>query len=369
MVIDSETLRTSRRARLFSAMADADIDVMILGRPANVRFASGARQLWTAGARPFGPGCVVVGATGRVHLLSTWDEGIPADIPHEDLYGLTWNAEHLVSRVGAVPGLRDARRVGTDGVGPATEQLVSALAPSAQMVDATGALRAARSAKDAEEISCLRTAAGLAGGALTELSSAVVPGVTERELVGRHSARLAALGAPTPGWEASACAASRRGPVRLRRLASDRPIAAGEIVALTAAATYGGYEALVSRPVVCPVRAGASGGGAEFDELLSRARAAEAGLIQACRPGATGADIVQAWAATGEPMPAEPLAWGTGLGMEPPVVGSGVGAGERLEEGMTMTVQAWVAEEGVGGVLLADLVLVCESGPEVLTGA
>ena len=29
--------------------------------------------------------------TGAIHLLSTWDEGIPEDIPHENLYGIAWN--------------------------------------------------------------------------------------------------------------------------------------------------------------------------------------------------------------------------------------------------------------------------------------
>ena len=70
----------------------ADIDVLIVGREANARYVSGAPRLWTAGTRPFGPGCVFVRASGAVHLVSTWDEGIPDDIPHENLYGITFNA-------------------------------------------------------------------------------------------------------------------------------------------------------------------------------------------------------------------------------------------------------------------------------------
>ena len=364
--IDFAGLRESRRRRLFDAMSAAGLDVLLLGRAANIQFASGARQLWTAGLRPFGPGCIVVAGTGRVHLLSTWDEGVPDEIRHDDLFGLTWNPANLVTRVGAVPGLHGARRVGTDGVGPGTDQLLAALAPEAELVDANPVLRTARSVKTAEEVACIRTAAALAEAALTAMSASVAPGITERELVGVHSGRLAELGAPIPAWEAVACATPRHGPVRRRRLTSDRPVAAGELVALTACALYAGYEADVSRTVVCP------GGGGPGD-LLDRVATAQAGLIDACRPGATGADLVSAWGATGwsdpsDPGP-EPLAWGVGLGMEPPVIGSGLGAMERLEEGMTLAVQAWLAEDGVGGALRADVLLVTAGGPEVLTRA
>ena len=58
-----------------------DIDVLIVGREGNARYVSGAPRLWTAGSRAFGPGCVLVRASGAVHLLSTWDEGDPGRHP------------------------------------------------------------------------------------------------------------------------------------------------------------------------------------------------------------------------------------------------------------------------------------------------
>ena len=33
----------------------ADLDILVLGRQANVRYVTGAPQLWVAGTRPFGP--------------------------------------------------------------------------------------------------------------------------------------------------------------------------------------------------------------------------------------------------------------------------------------------------------------------------
>ena len=74
--VDFARLRRQRRLRLFDALAAEGMDALVLGRPANVRYASGARQLWRAGSAPFGPACVVVRETKRVHLLSAWDEGV-----------------------------------------------------------------------------------------------------------------------------------------------------------------------------------------------------------------------------------------------------------------------------------------------------
>ena len=46
-----------------------------------------------------------------------------------------------------------------------------------------------------------------------------------------------------------------------------------------------------------------------------------------------------------------PLAHGLGLGAEPPLIGLGRGASATFEEGMVLSVQSWVAEQGTGGCL------------------
>ncbi|HET6810577.1 MAG TPA: M24 family metallopeptidase [Acidimicrobiales bacterium] len=368
--IDFARLRAERRRRLLEAMAAHDLDAVILGRPANVLYASGARQLWTAGARPFGPACVVVRETGRAHLLSTWDEGVPAEVAHEDLFGLSWNPVRVIGNVAAVPGLGQARRVGTDGFGIGTPRLVASVAPGAEVADAGPALAAARVVKGAEELSCIETALAVAEGALAAMAGAMRPGITERELVGVHAAALADRGVTAPGSEAVACATPRRGPVRLRRMAGDRLIGAGELVALSANALYCGYEGAVGRAVL----AGAAIPTAAQARLVERARDATAAVVAACRPGASGADLLAAWHRTGEASSPEPLAWGLGLGMEAPLISAAgpaapVGAGAVISEGMVLAVQGWVAEEGAGGALQLDVVHVTGSGPRVLSRA
>jgi hypothetical protein len=61
--------------------------------------------------------------------------------------------------------------------------------------------------------------------------------------------------------------------------------------------------------------------------------------------------LYRAWEDVGNPGSPVPLAHGLGLGAEPPVIGLGRGSEVSLGEGMVLSVQSWVAEEGVGGCL------------------
>ena len=361
--IDFSRLRAERRRRVFDGMAETAIDVLVLGSAANVLYASGAKQLWTAGSRPFGPACVVVRATGRVHLLSTWDEGVPPEIAHEDLFGLSWNPAVLTSRLLAIPGLDSARTVATDGFTPGMGQLLHVVCPKAALLDGAQVLAQARSSKTPGEVGCIRAATAIAQAALSDLVTGLRPGVTERQLVGVYAAAIAARGAPTPPTEAVVCATPRRGPVYRGRLASDRPVAPGELVVLSPGAFYAGYESSLARTWIAGDGAPT---GAQRD-LAARAREAVDAVIAVCVAGATGADVQRAWDGTGTPPPDAPFVGGVGLGAEGPLIGGGFGAGAELAAGMVLSVEAWVAAEGAGGVLEQDLVLVTEGEPEVLT--
>jgi Xaa-Pro aminopeptidase len=360
--VDDADLRADRRRRLFAAMADHDLDALVLSRPAEVAFATGARQLWTAGTRPFGPACVVVRATGRTHLLSVSDADVPPEVGHADLYGLSWNPANVAAALASIPGLRDARRVGTTSSTPGLDRLLGAVAPGAEVVDGGPALAAARSPKSPAEVDRIAAAAGLAVTALAAMAAALRPGVSERDLLAAYLEAIAAAGAPTPPSEGVACATPTRGPVALRRIATDEPIDAGRLVVLDPGAFHRGYEGGIGRTRV----AGAEPTAAQR-ALARRCRAAVDAVVAACRPGATGADLVAAWSAAGEALPREPLAVGIGLGVEPPVVGAGLGATATLADGAVLAVTGWVAEEGVGGVLERDLVHVTAAGPAVLT--
>ena len=204
----------------------------MLGGVGDVRYVSGARQLGRSGVLPFAPVAVVVRKTGRVHLLSTWDEGVPPEIGRDDLYRLSWNPANLAADLAKIPGLREARRVGTDGLTPMFAGLIPQLVTPAELVDAAPVMASARRTKTPDEITCLDVASAIAEAALSAMEKALTPGITERELLGIYDERIASLGAPMPPSESVCFATPSQGPVRFRHLASDRPIGEGELVVL-----------------------------------------------------------------------------------------------------------------------------------------
>lgn len=360
--VDFTRLRHDRRRRLARGMEAAGLDALVLGRGPNVRYAAGARQLWRAGTSPFAPMCVMVAETGKVHLLSVWDEGVPPEIGHDELYGLFWNPANLLEALRGIPGLAEAERVGTDGFTPLFGRLQPAIAPKAEVVDASPLLSEARATKTADEVACITVAATLAEAALCALEHALAPGVTERQLLGVFYECVCRLGSPAPASESVAFATPAHGPVRFRHLVSDRPVGEGELVALAPSALYAGYEGGLAR-----TRVAGSSAPKGTAALAGRCRTALDALVAACRPGAAGADLYAAWESTGEPAPTVLLANGIGIGTEPPVIGFGRGRTATLVEGQVLSVQAWAAHEGTGGFLEREVVLVGAEGPQVLT--
>jgi Xaa-Pro aminopeptidase len=360
--VDFARLRGQRRQRLLGGMEAARLDAVVLGRSGNVRYASGARQLWRSGTFPFAPVCVVVRHTQRVHVLSVWDEGIPPEIAHDDLYGMFWNPANLLAALAEIPGLAEAQRLGTDSLTPFFKQVLPTVSPHAELTDATGVLARARATKTADEIACLTVAAALAEAGLSALEAALVPGVTERQLLAVYDECVARLGAPTPPSESVAFATPRRGPVRFSNLATDRPVGDDELVVLSPGALYAGYEGGLAR--TRPAGATPPPGTAELADRCFRGLDV---LVAACRPGNTGTDLYKAWESTGEPEASVALAHGMGIGVEAPLIGFGRGSAAPLEEGSVLSVQSWVTAEGTGGFFQRELVRVGAEGPEVLT--
>jgi len=355
-------LRLERRRRLLAVMERAGLDVLVLGRPGDVRYATGARTLWRTGANPFAPMCVVVARTGRVHLLSTWDDGIPPEIGHDDLYGLFWNPEHLIAALASIPGLTEAHRVGTDSLTPFFGGVLAHLVPALELVDASRILADVRADKTADEFVCIETALTLAEAGLAALDDALQPGISEQALLGAYVEAVARLGAPTPPSENVVFATPLLGPVRYRYLVTDHLINKGELVVLSPGALYAGYEAGVGR-----TRTAGAAPSLSAVALGDRCRRATDALIAACRPGNTGADLYRIWESTGEPPAEIALVYGLGLGAEAPMVGFGRGADAPLLEGAVLNVQAFVTQEGTGGFFERELVRIGVTGPEVLS--
>jgi Xaa-Pro aminopeptidase len=359
---DERALRIGRRERALAQMEAHDLDVLVLGRQANVRYVTGAPQLWVAGTRPFGPICMVVKSTGDIHLNSTWDEGMPDDIPHDHLYGLAWNPMTLIEVLKRIDGASTAKRVGTDALTPTFAKLLPMAFPNAELVDAEPAMRAARRIKTADELATLRGSLRVAEKSLATAVGALRAGASEEELTGILLEAEAAGGVSTPATQDGAWVTSREHP--WRRARSGGRIKNGDLVAFSAGVLADGYVGEVGR--TWPV------GDVEPSALFDRWNALWDRLAAACQPGQPASGLLAAYEAAGEPLPPMPVAHGLGLGFDPPVVTpqlQATAAAEVLEPGMVLSVTGYVWHEGVGAVFGREAVHVTTDGPEVLTSS
>jgi Xaa-Pro aminopeptidase len=304
---------------------------------------------------------VFVRETRAVHLLSTWDEGIPDDIPHENLYGISFNTMNFVKVLQNVEGAATARIVATDGLTPGMAQLLPMAFPAAELIDGEALMRRARRIKTAEEIDEIRTSVLVAEQALAAATAALAPGVTERQLTGIFMEAMAEAGVTTPTGQDVAWITSREHP--WRRASRDTPVASGDLVAFDAGVVRGGYVGEVGRTY-------AVGGDAGGRRLFQRCDELSDRLLVSCTPGASASGLLDAYDAAGLPPPPMPVARGLGLGFDLPLVTHelpGTAADQTLESGMVLALASFVWEHGVGAVYRQQPVVITETGPDLLT--
>jgi Xaa-Pro aminopeptidase len=290
---------------VFDAMATAGLDVLVLGHRDSVAYVTGARSLWTAGSRPFGPACVLVGSVRSVHMLSSWDEGIPPEIPFDHLYGVTWNGAVLAGALAGIPGLAAARRIGVEALSPGFERMARRLAAGAELVPADDLMRAVRALKLPAEVARIRAAVAVARAGMEAAGAALAGGA------GLTGARVAALEA----------AAGRGVTVPTSGVAVTQVATAARSVAhVDIGLLVGGYEGGLGRTLP--------------EDATAPVAAAQRRLVDACRPGASVADLRGAVAAG-------VTRWvvrGSGMGFETPVMTATLGRGEVIEEHMVLSV-------------------------------
>ena len=234
----------SELARVLEAMESQGIDALVLGREANSRVVADTRRLWLAGTRAFAPGCVVVRAIGEVHILANSDDAVPAGIPGDCLFGITWNAEKLLGSLVAIEGLTSARVVGVDGMTPAMYALLTQAIPDVALVDAARVLQPVWSQPSAARVEGVRAAAAVSTTGLAAMAGALRPDVWPRSLRGACARAFAMAGVTTPAFEG--VAAPIDGSLSTW-LAPERILTEGELVVLRAGALRDGWEAPVAR--------------------------------------------------------------------------------------------------------------------------
>jgi Xaa-Pro dipeptidase len=237
-----------------------------------------------------------------------------------------------------------------------------------EVVDGQQALLDAREIKTADEIQCLKIAAGMVDATYYDICKAIRPGVRENELVAIANDRLFRLGSERV--ECVNSVAGPRGTPHCHTM-SDRIIQPGDMVYLDIMHSFNGYHTCYYRTFVCGEP---NKHQIEAYELASKWISAS---IDAIKPGITVDEVAQVWPKAQEfgyknEEEAFLLQYGHGIGLglweRPIFTRRFAGQDTKLKEGMVFAVETWKgAADGAGAARLEEEEVVTKEGCEVIT--
>jgi Xaa-Pro aminopeptidase len=220
-----------------------------------------------------------------------------------------------------------------------------------------------RAQKEPEEILAIRRAIQLATDAFTRVLAKIRPGTTERQIAGELDYTMKNLGADGPSFETIVASGARAALPHAKP--TDKALKQGETVIIDFGCQVGGY----SSDETCTVAVG------EVDQKMREIfiavdEARKAG-IKAVRAGLPVVELDTLVRGTVEERGyGEFFRHGTGHGVgiavhEAPAIT--VKAEALLDENMVITIEPGIYIPNVGGIRMEDMVLVTQSGGEVLT--
>jgi len=375
--VDMAALRAGRLDRARRAMADADLDAVLVWKEENVRYLTSLRPQVIAGKAGVLNGALLPRDGGPVLFVSGGDrDRAEATMP--------WVAEFHSIPILEEPGLvrhfaaeilpgvlaRHGLRQGRIGLDLTSKLLADALGDSTsgvRWVDGDAAMQAARRIKTAEELALIEEATAVAEAVTATALEHIRPGVRECEVAGEALRTLLRLGGEYPHVTTPFVASGER-MAPPTRLATDKLVRNGDLVFVDIGAMVNGYFGDIGRTVVC---------GAPSAEQRRVYRAVWDALhagIATMRPGVTNVEVANAIRARAQAHGLErhflSLFIGHGIGCgsnEPPYIGEPFpgAAAVSLEPSMVFAIEPLIWLPGVpggGGVRLEDMVVVTAGG-------
>ncbi|UCF10929.1 MAG: aminopeptidase P family protein [Candidatus Bipolaricaulota bacterium] len=219
--------------------------------------------------------------------------------------------------------------------------------------------------KDEQEVGVMQRAGEIADRAYEAVTSQKVAGLSEIELAGRLEAEMLAHGAEGVAFQT--LVASGPNSAMPHHRAGARRIEAGDVVILDFGCRVAGYCSDVSRTVVC------GDAPAEVERVYDAVRRSYVAARDASRVGTPAEAVDRAArdvlvkAGYGEQF-VHRTGHGIGLDVhESPYLVEG--SDERLEEGMTFSIEPGVYLPGRFGIRVEDVVVVTEEGERPMTHA
>lgn len=258
-------------------------------------------------------------------------------------------------------------KVGIDGLDEAGKQALADL--GVQTVGVMPALSEARRTKTPDEVKCMRMAIAIANTGYATLCETLKPGMRERDVGAACISAILKAGAE------DAKAGVRSGPNTFEVYHSgntDRIIEVGDLLYMnTCSTTFAGYRVCIYRSFI----AGRKPNAKEKD-WYQKCRDRVYSVISEIKPGATTADAARrflpasTWGYEAEQrMLVAEVGHGIGLTYEEPVISRifSLEHPQTFEPGMVIAVESREGEPFVGGVRMEEMVLVTDTGHEILT--
>lgn len=382
--VDMDAIRRYRLSAIQESMEVHGLDAIVAFEYANGRYIADLRPLWAPNFL-VRQAAVIARGSDRVICFVHQDDTPHrrATMPwleHDDVREFPTGTANFGGPIDAMAPLVSALRElavddGVVGVDIATVSVLDvmgrALAPR-QIVDVGAAMRDVRVRKCPGELDIMRHASAVSDVAMTNAIASIEPGVRECDVLAVAMETLYRHNAEVPQCNLIVCSGPSTAP--MQRYASERVIEPGDLVMLDIGGCFMGMFSELARTVVC--------GQASADQrgIFATTAAIRDATIGAIRAGATYREVQQA---AGVPYLGSPyegrmqrmiIAHGIGVGYaEAPFIpppGGPEAPSTVLEEGTVLAVVPTILVPGVqggGGVRLEDVVIVTDSGAELLT--
>lgn len=379
--VDYDKMRKDRIGKLRKAVADSEVDLLLVFRLENIRYAAALRTHDWPQAH-FGMAALAV--TGREQeLLYTLDYyHAKARCPWlrdslvEDDQGLPVTSRGLETETGSMVWAEDVlerckkldinvKRIGVDMYSPGLAYALPKVFKDAEFVNGQDIMIKARAVKTEDEILCLKIAYDMTMAGMYEAKEFLRPGVRECEVQAVAFKKFYDLAGEWTQCANIVCSGPYTAPYR--RFTSDRIIAEGDPVIIDIGSRFNGYWGDYTRTLICGKDALPS---KELVDLHMRAYDGLKRSEKAIKPGATTEEV--ALACGEEQILNHSLGHGIGVGAnDVPFIGIYPGVtgkdARKLEVGMVFSIEPYCGIPGIGGIRLEDNFVVTEDGCECIS--